>query len=57
MAEAADTSLGVARDIVIAMISRQNGYLGTGKHDEAAQQVAEVYSIIYDMVRKKQRGG
>lgn len=52
----ADNRLEVTKDIVVALISRTNGYIGKGEHEELAKQVAAVFEIVYDKVNAKYNG-
>lgn len=46
----------ITRDIVVAMISRHSAYIGSGSHKDIADQVAEVFEIIYRKVYEKWSG-
>jgi hypothetical protein len=56
MADHADTVMGVTRDIVVAMIQKENSSIGSGLQDEAIAKVVKAYSAIYDIVEKKYNG-
>jgi hypothetical protein len=44
----------IARDILVAMLSKQGGSSLTGTPDKQAQMVGEMYKTIYEAVRKAQ---
>lgn len=51
------TNLEIARDIVIALINKQNASVGTAGHPEtAAHEAAKAFAIVYDTVRAKSTG-
>lgn len=43
----------IAGDIIVALISRNTSYLGTGSPKEIAEQVATAYDIVYQKVYEK----
>jgi hypothetical protein len=51
------TNFEIARDIVIALISKQNASLGLGHPETAAQEAAKAFEIVYDVVKRKSGGG
>ena len=44
----------IARDILVAMLTKQGGSNLTGTADKQAQTVGEMYKTIYEAVRKAQ---
>jgi hypothetical protein len=44
----------IARDILVAMLTRQGGSNLTGPADKQAQVVGDMYKTLYEAVRKAQ---
>lgn len=49
--------LEVTKDIIVAMISKQNSSTGAGLAEPAAIEVAKAFEVIYNKVRQKENGG
>jgi len=49
----AATPIEITRDIVIALIGRSSGYLGSGTNDQVAKQVSDVFEAIHKTVLER----